>query len=61
MAVARQPLGLRNALIFHRILQNRAAIELADETALDFLPRSLGFGRELRRCATGAWRCLTLA
>ena len=41
VVVARQPLGLRDALVLDRRLEDGAGLELADEAALDFLPGGL--------------------
>ena len=44
MVIARQALGLGDALILYRRFQNRAGFHLADDTALDFLLRRLVVG-----------------
>src|SRR3546814_7776117 len=44
MAFARQPRGLSDALIFFGALEDRAAIHLPDQLALNLLPRGLRCG-----------------
>ncbi|CVI64701.1 hypothetical protein AGR9A_Lc70003 [Agrobacterium salinitolerans str. Hayward 0363] len=58
MVVARQALGLGNALVLHGRLQNRAGFHLADDTALDFLPWRLVVGELVT--ALGGKRLVTL-
>ena len=41
MIIARQALGLGDALVLDRRLQHRPGLELADQRPLDLLPRRL--------------------
>ena len=50
MVVARQALGLGDPLVLDRRLEHRPGLELADDAALDLLPRRLVLGVAIAAC-----------